>query len=108
MNMITDCGGYGVNMVSTSNPGQLLYNRFRDNTSGNIGNASAAVLAGEIGSVTSGAGVGDYTNAAGGDYTLISTSPAVNAGIPYAASMGAFQLPYSSSGGGADFYVGGM
>lgn len=103
MNMITDCGGFGLNMVSTSNPAQVLYNRFRDNTSGNIGNASASVTAGTFGSVTSGNGTSDYVNAAGGNYNLKTTSPAVNAGIPYAASMGAYQLPSTGGGGGGSY-----
>jgi hypothetical protein len=91
MNMITDCGGYGVNMVSTSSPGQIIHNRFRDNTSGNVGNASAEVLALMLGNVTSGNGTTDYVNAAGGDYTLLLSSPAVAAGLLYPTSMGAYQ-----------------
>lgn len=98
-NMITDNGGFGINNVINTNAIQIYYTRFRDNTSGNIGNASAYANVSTIGSVTSGSGTSDYVNAAGGDYTLKTTSPAVNASLPYAASMGAYQLPYSAGGG---------
>lgn len=93
---ITDNGGYGVNpnggAVAVSNT------RFRDNTSGAI-NASAWTTATNYGAVTTGAGTSDYTNAAGGNYSLIATSPAVNAALPSFASMGALQRSQTGSGG---------
>lgn len=92
---ITDNGGYGVNpnggAVAVSNT------RFRDNVSGAI-NASAWTTATNYGAVTTGSGTSDYTNAAAGDYTLKSTSPAVGIALPLPASAGALQR--AQAGGG--------
>lgn len=105
-NMITDNGGFGINMVSTGNAAQIINNRFRDNTSGNIGNSGGYTTATTKGSVTSGNGTTDYVNAAGGDYSLVPTSPAANAAFPYAASMGAYQLPAGGGGSSVISYFG--
>jgi len=97
--LITDNAGFGVNMQATTNSVYLAVNRYRDNTSGNIGNAGDWVTAANYNAVTSGNGTSDYTNAGSGDYSLLSTSPAVNAGQPYSRSIGALQRGQSASGG---------
>lgn len=98
-NCITDNGGFGLNGVSTANAIFDAYNRYRDNTSGNTNSATGWLAATSYGDVTSGNGTSDYINAAGNDYRLKSTSPAVGAAIPAYDSMGALQQQATSGGG---------
>lgn len=99
-NMITDNGGAGINMVSTSNGAIIEYNRFRDNTSGNITNAGDWITATDRGNVTTDTGgpETDYVDAGTDNYNLIATSPGTSSASPYAASMGCFQRLQTSSG----------
>ncbi|HTK76152.1 MAG TPA: hypothetical protein VL371_12895, partial [Gemmataceae bacterium] len=105
-NIITDNGGYAADLNSTAVAGFFAYNRTRDNTSGAINLGTDWAAATSYGHVTSGAGTSDYTNAAGNDYTLISTSPAKGAGWFSYMDIGALQRQESASGGGG-FIIGG-
>lgn len=96
--MLTSNGGYGVNC--NSSPVYLSNIRYRNNTSGTIGNDPGWASATNFNAVTSGS-LSDYNNSGSGDYSLVSTSPAVGAGFPYSRSIGAFQ---PASGGGAPNY----
>lgn len=99
-NMITDNTGFGVN-ANTSASVAGWNNRFRNNTGGNLSTGSGwntnAILGSIIGT---GASSIDYNSPGTGDYTLKATSPAVNAGLPFSQSCGAFQVQYAPSGGG--------
>lgn len=99
-NMITDNGGYGINLVSASNGAFLARNRTRDNTAGaiNLGTdwASATTFA-HVTTDTGGAST-DYVNSAGNDYSLIAASPATSAGLPAYASIGALQRSQIGAG----------
>jgi hypothetical protein len=86
-------------MVSTGNAAIVAYRRTRSNANG-LANAGDWITATDYGAVTTtGAASTDYTNAGGNDYSLVSSSPATSAGIPYAASIGALQR--LQTGGGA-------
>lgn len=102
-NMITDNGGFGIDLNSAAVPVVLAYNRYRDNTSGNINSGTDWVAATTYGAVTSGSGTSDYTNAAGNDYSLLSTSPGVSVALPLYASMGALQRSQTGGGGATMF-----
>lgn len=92
-NIITDNGGYGLNGVSAANAVPSLYNRFRDNTSGNYNSATdwlaITKLFGDVTTDTGGPET-DYVNAAGNDYRLINGSPAQN--MTYGQAIGAYQF----------------
>lgn len=92
-NVITDNGGWGINLQGTGSV-YLLGNRYRDNTSGNISAATDYGTGPTIyGSITTDTGgpESDYRNAAGGDYRLTPSSPARAAGWFPFADIGALQ-----------------
>jgi hypothetical protein len=103
-NMITDQTGGGIDMVSTGNSALVGYNRLRDNAASfqNGGDWITATSWGQASTDTgtTGTTATDYVNYAGGDYNLVSGSPATSAGIPLKASIGALQRDQVSSGGG--------
>lgn len=101
-NILTDNGGFGINMVSTSNAGFIAHNRTRDNTSGGIGNGGDWITATSYGEVTTDGGgpETDYVDESTDNYNLVDSSPAVAAGLPYPAAIGALQLEDSGGGGG--------
>lgn len=102
-NMVTDNGAYGVNWVSAAGAGLYAYNRFRDNTSGNVNlgvDWKAAATHGEVTTDTGGSET-DYTNSGTGDYSLISASPAKAAGWLSYTDIGALQR--QEAGGAAVF-----
>jgi hypothetical protein len=106
-NCITDNTGAAVNAISTGNSVVLGYNRYRDNAGGNIVSGGDWTTVTDYGAVTTDTGgpETDYVNAAGNDYRLIATSPAVAAGIPASASIGALQRPASASTGTAATFL---
>lgn len=101
-NMITDCGGYGIDLNSAGVGACLANNRFRDNTSGNVNLGTDWVLANNTGNITvdTGGPTTDYTTPATPtfDFSLIAASPGTSAGSPAYSSMGAFQRSQTSSG----------
>lgn len=106
-NCITDNGGYGIDFNSASvGCTALFFNRFRDNTSGNINLATDSVAATNWSAVTTDTGGSstDYTDYSGNDFRLIAASPAAGVGLPSPASIGALQRDASSSGGGTSAY----
>ena len=97
-NMVTDSTTNAVDLQDTSVALFAVHNRFRDVTTINSGSAGWLALA--TGNITTGTGDStDYVNAAGGDYRLVSTSPATSASSPAKGSMGALQR--DQTGGGA-------
>jgi hypothetical protein len=103
-NMITDQTGDGIDMVSTANSAFIAYNRLRDNAN-SFANGGDWVTATSFGQSatdtgTTGTTATDYVNYAGGDYNLVSGSPATSAAIPLNASIGALQRDQASVGGG--------
>lgn len=104
-NMITDNGGYAVDFNSAAVGAFVAYNRTRDNTSGAYNLATDWVAATSYGNVTTDTGGAstDYTNTGGGDYSLISGSPATSAGLPQYASIGALQRSQTGGGGITQF-----
>lgn len=98
-NLITDNTAWGINYQG-SLP-QVIHsfknNRFRNNGSGNIAvNSNHAEML-ELGSVTTAGS--DYVDSANGDFSLLSTSPAVNAGFRPNVSIGALQRSQTGSSG---------
>lgn len=85
-NCCTNNGGFGINGNSATAAIILAANRLRDNTSGGVGGIADWLTA--FLDVTSGAGVSDYTNAAGFDFSLISSSPAVQKALAYWLPIG--------------------
>ena len=106
-NCITDNSGYGINIVSAANACVLYGNRTRDNASGAINSGTDWVNASNWLSVTTDTGGAstDYVDAAGGDWRLISASPAAGAGVPKSKSMG-FSEPAASAGGQRSYTFG--
>lgn len=102
-NMLTDNGGYGINLNNAACAAFLAYNRTRDNTSGPINLGTDWVSATNYNHVTTDTGGAstDYTASGSNDYSLIAASPATSAGIPAYSSIGALQRNQTSSGGGA-------
>lgn len=97
-NMITDNGGWGVNLNSSNSLISLGYNRTRDNTSGKYSNSTDWAAATSWGDVTTDTGgqSTDYVSASTDNYALISESPGTSAAFPY-ESMGAYQRSQTSS-----------
>lgn len=91
-NMITDNTGDGIDMVSTANPAFVANLRTRDNAT-SINNGGDWISATNYNVVTTDTGgpETDYVNSASNDYRLVSTSPAVGAGVPLYSSIGALQ-----------------
>lgn len=86
--LITDNGGFPINGGATI-PLYTRNNEYRNNTAGNVVNGAADwTTASGIGNVT-GNGASDYVNAAGQNYALALTSPAIAAGLPSFAEIGA-------------------
>ncbi len=100
-NMITDNSGDGIDMVSTSNAAFTAYNRFRDNANvyANAGDWITSTSYGDVTTDTGGPET-DYVAAGSNDYRLILASPAINAGSPLYAAIGALQRQQAASGGG--------
>jgi hypothetical protein len=89
-NNFTDSTTNAINLVDTSNVALLYYNRLRDATTINSGNAN--YLSQASGQTTTGSGSSsDYVNFAGGDLRLVSTSPAVGAAVLAPSSTGSLQ-----------------
>lgn len=90
-NMITDCGRAILNQYNATAAHAIssLNNRTRDNTNADLGFGDWPYL-GDVTTDTGGAET-DYTDAASGDFRLISSSPAKGAGIPAYADIGALQ-----------------
>lgn len=97
-NLITDNAGYGLNMVSASNGAFAAFNRFRDNTLGNVNLGTDWLAATSYGHVTSGNGTTDFSDASTDDYRLVASSPAKGTGIQPYADIGAGQRQESSGG----------
>ena len=104
-NMVTDNSGYAVNGTSNG----MAYigpNRVRDNTSGTIVagiNSSNWLAIGRFWPLTTtdtGGPESDYVNAAGGDYNLVGTSPALDTSYPKFADFGAYHAQTTVTGGG--------
>ncbi len=102
-NMITDNTGDGIDMVNVNCAAFTGYNRFRDNatTYNNFGNWITATSYGDVTTDTGGPET-DYVSAGSPnfDYRLIATSPAINAGLPLYAGIGALQRQTTTGGGG--------
>lgn len=100
-NMSTDNGGFGVDLNSAAVASFLGYNRYRDNTSGNINSGTDWASATNYGAVISGGGTSDYVSAGSPNfnYNLVSTSPARQANLPLYAAIGALQPQSSGSTG---------
>jgi hypothetical protein len=95
-NMLTENSSYSINCVDAGAAAWIYYNRMRDVATVNNGTNWAAMSVGNVTTDTGGSET-DYVDYASQDLRLISSSPAANASLPYAASMGALQLPSSSS-----------
>jgi hypothetical protein len=100
-NMITDNGGYGIDLNNANVAAFLAYNRTRDNTSGAINLGTDWATATSYGHVTTDTGGAetDYTDAGSNDYRLIAASPAKGVGIPAYADIGALQRQESGGTG---------
>jgi len=99
-NMVTDNGGIGVDFNSTAVAAFVGYNRTRDNTGGAYDPVTDWLTATNYGAVTSGSGSSsDYADFGAQDYNLIDASPAVEAGIPAFASIGALQPEATGAAG---------
>ncbi len=100
-NMITDNTGDGIDMVSTANAAYLSNLRTRDNLSG-TNNAGDWITATNYDAVTTDTGgpETDYVASGSNDYRLIAASPAVGAGNPLYAAIGALQRQQAAAGGG--------
>lgn len=97
-NMITDNSGYGLNFQGC--PVFTASSRLRDNVSGNQGflneiasNTSYGNVTGDLGGPET-----DYIDVSSRNYNLKTTSLAAGSGIPYPASIGAFQFRPSQGG----------
>lgn len=101
-NCITDNTGFGADWQNANNTPMILYNRTRDNIAGAYNLGTDWVTATSYGEVTTDTGgpETDYVDAAGGDFSLISSSPAVSAALPSFLSMGAFQRSQLSTSSG--------
>lgn len=103
-NIFTDNGGYAIDFNNAAVASVLSNNRYRDNTSGNINLGTDWVTATNWGAVTTDTGgpETDYVDAASDNYNLIASSPAVNAGLPLNAAIGALQRDQSGGGGATE------
>lgn len=101
-NIITDNGGYGINLIDVNNGFVLYGNRTRNNTSGAINGGTDWVNASNWQSVTTdtGGASSDYLDPINGDFLLIRSSPAAFAGVPRTKSFGAFEAVSPAQGGG--------
>lgn len=95
-NCVTDNTTNAINATDAGAPVYNAYNRLRDVTT--INGATNYTAASSTGNVTTdGAAYSDYVDGGGGDFRLVSTSPAVSTAIPAKASMGALQRDQTSS-----------
>ena len=94
MNHITDCGTAILSAYDATAQLALVaaFNRTRDNTVGIDGfdNWASATTWSHVTTDTGGVAT-DFTNAGGGDFTLIRAAPALGASAPAYASIGALQ-----------------
>lgn len=98
-NAITDNSSNAINCVDAGAAVYNAYNRLRGVTT--ITNGTNFTNASSQGNVTtSGAAYSDYSNQSGGDFRLVTASPAVGAAIPASASMGSLQRPQAGSSAG--------
>jgi hypothetical protein len=100
-NLITDCGGYGVNGVNANNAIISTLNRIDRCTSGAYNSATDWLASTKFGDdVTSATQANEYENAGSGDFRLKSTSPAIGKGPWLLGDIGALQ----TVGGGGYTY----
>lgn len=101
-NHITGCGGYGINFNTSTCVKRLGYNRFRDNTSGNVNGGGDWEEGTSVQNITTDTGGDeqDFVDESSGDYSLIATAPGVNNSTGYLINIGADGTPQSSGGGG--------
>lgn len=92
-NCLTDNSGFGLN-IGNSMTGAVFsaYNRYRNNTSGAIGNATDWQTATNYG-IVNGGNSSDYNSPLNNDYRLLPTSPAVGTNWLLSSSIGAIQNP---------------
>lgn len=94
----TDSGKFLNQQYASGQAWILGYNRTRDNTNADTGLNDWPGY-GRVTTDTGGAET-DYTNAAGGDFSLIASSPAKGAGIPPYIDIGASQRQEPAASGG--------
>lgn len=96
-NHITGSGGYGVNLNAAVCEKMFGWNRFRDNSSGNISVTDDWVEATSVLNITSDPGGGsvaandalEFTGPSNDNYSLLTTAAAVVAGVGYRNPIGA-------------------
>jgi hypothetical protein len=111
-NIFDTAGGYHINCAAGTFAGaQVFFNAYRASTSGDLGNVYESY---QVGNVTE--SVSPFTNAAGGDFTLLSTALSKAAGFPGALEnssligyldLGALQRQEAGGGGGGQRVIGG-
>jgi hypothetical protein len=111
-NVFDTAGGYHINCSAGAFAGaQIFNNSYRASTSGDLGNIYESH---QVGNVTE--SVSPFTNAAGGDFTLLSTALSKAAGFPGALEnssligyldLGALQRQEAGGGGGSTRVIGG-
>ena len=106
-NIITDNGGYAVDLNSAAVAAFAAYNRTRDNTSGAYNLGTDWLTATKYGDVTTDTGgpSTDYVDSGSNDYRLIAASPATSAAQPASASIGALQRDQAAASGGASSFA---
>lgn len=108
-NHITGCGGYGIEFNASTCVKTLGWNRFRDNTSGNINGTddwTEDTICIQITSDDSDAD--DFTDQTTDDYSLKSTAAGHFKNIGYLKNIGANGTPAATSGGGSALHLGGL
>jgi len=105
-NSITGCGGYGIDFNSSTCVKRLGYNRFRDNTSGDINGGGDWEEGTSILNVTTDSGSTatndaiDFTDVSNDDYSLKAGAPQTSKGIGHLIDIGAHGSPVVIAGGG--------
>lgn len=100
-NHITGCGGWGIDFNTSTCQKRLGFNRFRDNTSGNVngggdweeGTSLANIATDDTDAV-------DFTDQSTDDYSLKAGAPATSKGIGYLVDIGANGSPVVTGGVG--------
>lgn len=100
-NHITGNGGYGINFNTSTCVKLLGFNRFRDNTSGNVSGGGEWEEGTSQANVTSDdTDADDFTDATTDDYSLVAGAPATSKNVGYLIDIGANGTPVVTGGGG--------
>lgn len=103
-NRVTDCTGKGLNSNAATAAITQAFNRFVNNAANSTSDWIDGT--GELNDTTAAGAGADFTNAAGGDFSIVAGAAGTSGNVSYLIDIGACGSPVVTGGGGA-YVIGG-